>query len=182
MLGCYRIELNDNVRPVVHAPRKLPVALKDAIKCKLDEMVKDGIIARVEGPTDWVSSMTVARKANMDIRICLDPRDLNQAIKRKHFKPPTLDEITANLGGSKHFSTLDAKQGFWQLELHADSTDLCTFNTSFGRYKFLRVPFGITSASEVFYKKMYEHFDNIPGVCLFIEYSFTGVQKKKTIP
>lgn len=169
MPGQYKIEINKNIKPVVHAPRKLPLALKDSVKAKLDEMIRDGIIAKVEGPTDWVNSMTVVRKTNGDIRICLDPRDLNKAIRREHFRLPTLDEITADLGGSKYFSTLDAKHGFWQLKLHAESSDLCTFNTSFGRHKFLRLPFGITSASEVFHKKMYENFDDLPGVCLFID-------------
>lgn len=169
MPGEYKIEVNKSIRPVVHAPRKLPIALKDDIKNKLNEMVRDCIIEKVEGPTDWVNSMTVARKANGDIRICLDPRDLNQAIKREHFKLPSLDEMTVNLGDAKYFSTLDAKQGFWQLRLHKDSTHLTTFNTSFGRYKFLRLPFGITSASEVFHKRMFEHFDDLMGVCLFVD-------------
>ncbi|XP_063368815.1 uncharacterized protein LOC134657192 [Cydia amplana] len=69
--------------------------------CTIYEIQADDSTDQVEGPTDWVNSMTVARKANGDIRICLDPRDLNLAIKREHFKLPTLDEITANLGGSK---------------------------------------------------------------------------------
>lgn len=169
MPGVYKIGLDECVRPVVHAPRKLPVALKDSVKNKLDEMVKDNIIAKVSGPTDWVNSMTVVRKPNGDLRICLDPRDLNKAIKREHFNLPTLDEITVKLAGAKYFSTVDAKNGFWQQKLHDDSTDLCTFNTAFGRYKFLRLPYGITSASEVFHKKMYEHFDDIEGVCLFVD-------------
>lgn len=167
--GTYKIELNDEVQPVVHAPRKLPVALKDQVKNKLDEMQKDGIIEKVEGPTDWVNSMTVVKKPNGDLRICLDPRDLNRAIKREHFKLPTLEEITTNLSGAKYFSTLDAKQGFWHVKLHNSSTDLCTFNTIFGRYKFLRMPYGISSASEIFHKRLYGHFDDMEGVIQFID-------------
>lgn len=170
MPGEYRICTDESVRPVVHAPRKLPVALKDKIKLKLDEMEKQKIIAKVEGPTDWVNSMTVVRKPNGDLRICLDPKDLNNAIKREHYRLPTIDEITANLSGAKFFSTLDAKNGFWQLRLSPESTALCTFNTAFGRYKFLRLPYGITSASEVFHKKLFECFDDLgAGICLFVD-------------
>ncbi|XP_063370221.1 uncharacterized protein LOC134658469 [Cydia amplana] len=172
-MGClpgeYRIQLQPNVQPVVHAPRKLPLALRDAVKNKLDEMLQQQVIAKVEGPTDWVNSMTVVKKANGDLRICLDPRDLNKAIRREHFKLPTLDEITTKLSGAKYFSTLDAKHSFWQVRLHDDSTDLCTFNTVFGRYKFLRMPFGISSASEIFHKRLFEQFDDIEGVILFID-------------
>ncbi|XP_045541431.1 uncharacterized protein LOC123722914 [Papilio machaon] len=172
-LGCmpgeYKIAIDKSVRPVVHAPRKLPVAIKEKVKNKLNEMEMQKIISKVEGPSNWVSSMTVVRKPNGDLRICLDPKDLNKAIKREHFHLPTLDEITTNLAGSKFYSTLDAKNGFWQLKLNEKSADLCTFNTAFGRYKFLRLPYGISSASEVFHKKMYENFDDIEGVCLFVD-------------
>lgn len=172
-MGClpgeYRIQLTQDARPVVHAPRKLPVALRDDVKRKLDEMLQLQVIKKVEGPTDWVNSMTVVKKPNGDIRICLDPRDLNKYIKREHFKLPTLDEITSKLSGAKYFSTLDCKQSFWQTRLHKESTDLCTFNTIFGRYKFLRMPFGISSASEVFHKRLFECFDDIQGVELFVD-------------
>lgn len=172
-MGClpgeYKIQLTSDAQPVVHAPRKLPVALRDDVKRKLDEMLQLKVIEKVEGPTDWVNSMTVVKKPNGDIRICLDPRDLNKYIKREHFKLPTLDEITSKLSGSKYFSTLDCKQSFWQTRLHNDSTDLCTFNTIFGRFKFLRMPFGISSASEVFHKRLFECFDDIQGVELFVD-------------
>lgn len=170
-LGClpgrYEIKLKSNAVPVVHAPRKLPFAIKDTVKNKLNEMEQQGIIAKVEGPTDWVSSMVIAKKSNGDLRICLDPKELNEYIKREHFRLPTLDEIVSNISGSKYFSTLDASCGFWQVKLC--ETDLCTFNTPFGRYKFLRMPYGICSASEVFHKKIYENFDDLDGVCMYID-------------
>lgn len=172
-IGClpgeYKIQLNNNVKPVIHAPRRLPLALRDQIKSKLTEMVSQGIIAKVEGPTDWVNSITVVKKPNGDLRICLDPQDLNKAIKREYFKLPTFEDLTANLAGAKYFSTLDAKQGFWHVKLHEESTNLCTFSTVFGRYKFLRMPYGISSASEIFHKRLYSHFDDLKGVIQFID-------------
>lgn len=170
-LGClpgkYEIKLKNNAVPVIHAPRKLPFAIKDRVKNKLNEMEQQGIIAKVEGPTDWVSSMVIAKKADGDLRVCLDPKELNEYIKREHFRLPTLDEIVSNISGSKYFSTLDASSGFWQVALC--DTDLCTFNTPFGRYKFLRMPYGICSASEVFHRKIYQNFDDLDGVCMYID-------------
>ena len=77
---------------------------------------------------------------------------------------PTAQEITSNLSGAKYFSILDAKDGIWQVELDEDSTNLCCFNTPFGRYKFLRMPLGIASSPEVFQKQMIEVFEGIDGV------------------
>ncbi|XP_061729443.1 uncharacterized protein LOC133534338 [Cydia pomonella] len=125
-IGClpgeYKIQLKSDAVPVIHAPRKLPFAIKDAVKNKLLEMEAQGIIAKVEGPSDWVSSITVVKKSNGDLRICLDPKELNNAIKREHFRLPTIDEIVSNLSGARYFSTLDASSGFWQVRLD-ETTD-----------------------------------------------------------
>ncbi|XP_059061148.1 uncharacterized protein K02A2.6-like, partial [Achroia grisella] len=131
-------------------------------------MVSQRIIAKVDGPSDWVNSITIVKKANGDLRICLDPKELNMAIKREYFRLPTLDEIVSKLSGARYFSTLDVTSGFWNVALD-ESSKYCTFNTPFGRYKFLRMPFGICSASEVFHKKMFEYFGDIQGCEMYID-------------
>ena len=96
--------------------------------------------------------------------MCLDPRDLNKAIRREQYRIPTAEDIASRLSGKKLFSIVDEKDGFWQVNLDEESSDLCTFNTPFGRYKFLRMPFGIKSAPEVFQKKNEALFGDIDGV------------------
>ncbi len=158
------------MKPVVHPPRRLPVALIDQVQEKLDNMVKDDIIAKVDQPTDWVSSMLAVRKPTMgldgkaDIRICLDPKDLNGAIKREHFPMPTIEEVATRLNGAKIFSVFDASNGFWQVELDQASSLFTTFNTPFGRYCWKRMPFGINSAPEAWQRKMQEHVEGLHGV------------------
>ena len=53
-------------------------------------------------------------KKNGNLRICIDPRPLNKALKREHFQLPTLDDLLPELADSKVFSTLDLRDGFWQ--------------------------------------------------------------------
>jgi hypothetical protein len=84
------------------------------------------------------------------IRVCIDPRDLNRAIKREHYPMKTIEEVVAGMPEAKVFSVLDATSGYWQMKLNEESSKLCTFNTPFGRYRFTRLPFGIKSAPEVF--------------------------------
>ena len=165
-LGClpgeHAIKIDPAVTPVVHPPRKVPVTLKGKIKEELDRMEKAGVIVRQTEPTEWVSSMVTVIKPSK-IRICIDPRDLNQAIKREHYPMKTIEEVVAEIPGAKVFSTLDAKSGFWQIKLDEASSKLCTFNSPFGRYRFTRLPFGIKSAPEVFQKSMSNLFEDIEG-------------------
>ncbi len=112
-------------------------------------MVKMGYIAKVDQPTEWVSSMvTVVR--NGKIRICIDPSDLNKAIKREHYPMRTIEEVVSAILGAKVFSVLDAKSGFLQIELDEASSLLTTFNTPIGRFRWLRLPFGLKCSPEIF--------------------------------
>lgn len=110
--------------------------------------------------------MVVTEKKDVNLRICLDPKDLNSSIKRSHYPMPRLDDITSNLHGAKGFSTFDAKTGYWQIPipLTEKSSELTTFNTPFGRYKWLRLPFGWSVASEEFQRRMIHNLQGLYGV------------------
>jgi len=64
----------------------------------------------------------VVEKKDGSLRLCLDPKDLNKAIKREHYKIPTMEEIVAEFAGKKVFSTLDLKDGYWQIQLDEQSS------------------------------------------------------------
>lgn len=162
--GLHKIHTDDTVTPVVHPCRKVPFKLRDKLKEELARMERMEVIKKIDEPTEWVSSLVIVQKKTGALRICLDPRDLNKAVKREHFKLPTREEIMAQFAGAKWFSKLDASSGFWQLKLDEESSRLCTFNSPEGRYRFLRLPYGILSAPEVYHKTIHMIFEHIPGV------------------
>lgn len=112
-------------------------------------MEQNGYITKVDTPTEWVSSMVVSMR-NDKIRICLDPSDLNKVVKRAHHPMKTVEDIVSNIPNACVFSKLDAKSGFLQIKLNEKSSYLTTFNTPLGRFRWLRLPFGIKSAPEIF--------------------------------
>ena len=87
-LGClpgrYQIRLKPEVTPVVHPCRKVPFQVLDKVKTEIERMKDLGVITEVREPTEWVSSMVIVPKKNGDLRVCLDPRNLNRAIRRQH--------------------------------------------------------------------------------------------------
>lgn len=169
-LGCLpgeqKIHVDETVAPLVHACKKVPFALRERLKEELALMEKLEVIQKVDEPTDWVSSLVVVQKKNRSLRMCLD---LNRAIKREHFKMPTRDEIMSQCAGIKWFSKLDASSGFWQIKLEEASSKLCMFNTPEGRYRCLRLLYGILSAPEVFHKTIHMAYEHIPGVETMME-------------
>ena len=159
--------LDSTVPPVVHSPRRVPVALREPLKDELDTLVQQGIIAKVDRPTDWVNLCVCVTKPNGELRLCLDPKDLNKAIKRPHHYTPTLDDVLPKLNGAQIFTILDDRSGYWTINLDEESSYHTTFNTPYGRHGFMRLPFGLNCAQEIFQKKVDETFSCIPG--------FTGI-------
>ena len=95
---------------------------------------------------------------------CLDPKDLNKAILREHYPLPTIEEVATRLCGAKCFSISDVPNGFWHIPLDEDSSMRTTFNSPFGWYRWKRLPFGISSAPEVFQRKMHEIIEGLHGI------------------
>ena len=166
-IGAYDKEYHIHVRyatPVAQQPRTLPYAKQSKLKTTLETLKQRGIIADVEGPTDWVHNLVVTEKKNGNMRICLDPRPLNKAIKRELYRIPTLADVQARLAGKTLFTVVDMRDAFWHVKLSKKSARLCTFNTPWERKCFLRMPFGLCSASEFLQQRNDETFGDIPGV------------------
>ena len=107
--------------------------------------------------------MLAVQKKNGKIRICLDPKDLNKAVLRENYPMPTIEDIATRLHGAKVFTAPDAKNGFWHVKLYEESSYLTTFHTPFGRYRWCRMPFGISSDPEVFQRRMHELIEGLTG-------------------
>ena len=159
--GEHHIRLDPSVDPVQHAPRRVQVALRSKLQSTLEDMVLQEVLAPVTEPTPWISSMVVVPKRNGKLRICLDPKNLNVAVQREHYPLPTIEDIATRLHGAK---VLDVRSGFWHICLDDASSRLTTFNTPFGRFRWKRMPFGISCAPEVFQRKMHELIEGIAGV------------------
>ena len=73
------------------------------MKIELDRMESLNVIEKVTHPTDWASKIVVVEKSNGKLRLCLDPRNLNKAIKQEHFQLPTVGDIMAKILVPKYF-------------------------------------------------------------------------------
>ena len=145
-------------------PRRLPIPIKDEVKRELDEMCKNDIIEPVTCPSPWVSALLVVHKPNGKLRICIDPKYLNAALKRSVYVMPTIEDVLPQLSKAKVYSTVDATKGFNHLCLDEESAALTTFETPFGRYRWRRLCFGISPAPEIFQARMHQLLEGLKGV------------------
>ncbi|UYV68693.1 K02A2.6-like, partial [Cordylochernes scorpioides] len=167
--GEHSVILRENAHPRIQLARRIPFALKKPVEMELKSMEEQKIISKVDQPAEWAHPMVIIKKPNGKVRICMDPRELNPWIKMEYRQLPAPEGIIADITKSPIYTVLDAKSAFWQIKLDEKSSSLLTMATPYGYYRFHRLPFGICSAPEVFYKKMQSMFTGIEGVKVYMD-------------
>ena len=162
--GAYNIRVDPTVKPATHARRKVPIKSKEAIDKELDYLIEEEIIMEQVEPTPWVSSVTFPRKPNGEVRICLDPSNLNKAIIREYHKPMMVEEIAHELAGATVYTKADPLKAFLQIHLTHKASLLMMFNSHRGRLRFLQMPFGAKMSQDVFQLRMDAILEQCPGV------------------
>ena len=165
------IELKEDAVPyVVNGPRPIPIPLREKTKKLIFDMVEQGIIQEVSEPTDWVHPFTVVVKPDGSLRLCVDLRMLNKYVKRPHHpvRSPK-DAVSAIPPGARYFTTLDAKSGYFQVELDKESQALTTFITPWGRFKHLRATMGLNCAGDEFNRRTDEALAGLPNVVKVVD-------------
>ena len=112
-----------------------------------------GVIERTDA-SEWISHIVVAQKKSGQVRICVDLRKLNEAVIEDRFPLPTVDEILSEKPGATHFSKLDLKSAYPQLELEPESRDLTAFVTHEGVFSFSHSLFRVIVRAFVFPKQL----------------------------
>lgn len=164
MPGVVHLQVDKEVPPVVMPPRRVPIAIKCKLKEELGRLQSLDIITKVEGPTDWVSSLVTVVKPSGKLRVCIDPQQLNKALKREQYPLPIIEDVLPQLSKVKVFSKADCKEGFLQCELDEESSKLTTFQTPWGRYRYKRLPFGLAPSPELFQAKLDQCLEGLEGI------------------
>ncbi len=163
------LQLREDARPKQFPPRRVPLALQDQAHFELLEMQREGIIEPVTEPTEWCHPMLVTPKPNGRLRVCMDPRYLNEFLVRAVHPFPDVEQVFSSIRGAKIFSKIDLTHGFWNLRLDEYSSNLCVFSTPWGRFRYRRLPFGVSPAPEVFHRVVADVIKGLPNVIHYID-------------
>ena len=143
----------DNEQPFKERYRRIPPHQFEEVRKHLQEMEEIGAIRRSNSP--WASPVVLVRKKDGSLRFCIDLRKLNSRTIKDAYSLPRIEESLDCLNGSKIFTSLDLKSGYWQVELDDASIPLTAFTVGpLGFYECVRMPFGLTNAPATFQRLM----------------------------
>ena len=151
--GELHLYMKQDVTPSKAAPREIPLSVKNKFIAEVKDLQEQGIIEKVTEPTKWVRAPTIVNKpsAKNGIRLCMDSRPLNTALKCSEYPIYQLLIICLlKLTMPKCLPWLISSLLFWHVPLDEPSSLLTTFNIPVGRMKWNRMPFGISVAPEEF--------------------------------
>ncbi|XP_068674632.1 uncharacterized protein [Montipora foliosa] len=134
-----KIPIDAEAQPVAQPVSRVPYHLRDKLTNKLKGLVELDIIEKVSGPSSWVSPVVVVPKPTGDIRLCLDMRQANIAVKRERYPIPTIDEVVQDVNQNKFFIKLDLNSAYQHIGLAPESRDITTFGTHNGLYRYKRL-------------------------------------------
>ncbi|GBN52018.1 Transposon Ty3-I Gag-Pol polyprotein [Araneus ventricosus] len=163
MKGCYSIKLKLGAIPfAITSHRRVPIPLLKQTKAELERMVEEKVNTPVLKPTEWYAPVVIMPKNDGNVRNCGDLVEFNKNVIRELHPLPKAEYFLNLLAGAKIFTKLNANSGFWQIPLDKKSSYLTTFITPFGRFRFQRLPFGISSEPEHFQRRMSQMIEGIP--------------------
>ena len=173
----YKLRLKPDAVPAKHRPRKVPEHVQDAFHEEVEWLVKIDVWEKVTEPTEWVNSFVIVEKVidslnahspnhviKKSIHLCIDIKDLNEALEREPYYSRTIDELISMFAGAKVFTIVDMDKGYWQVVLHPESRKLTCMAFDIGRYQFKRLPMGSKVASDIFQRMLDSVYIGVPGV------------------
>lgn len=137
-------------KPIYILPWRTPISQREIIDNEIKEMLQYGIIRESNSP--WSSPIIIVKKKDGKPRFCIDYRKLNAITISDPFPIPKIETILERISqkGTKWFSTIDLKSGYWQVAMDEDSIQKTAFSTESNHYEFCRLPFGLNKPLQLF--------------------------------
>jgi hypothetical protein len=145
--------INTGDQPPVRQPlRRQPYAHEAEIERNVQQMLAAKIIEPAQSA--YNSNVLLIKKRDGSLRFCVDYRRLNSRTVKDSYPLPRIDTCLESLGGSRYFSTLDLRSGYWQSEIAEEDRDKTAFSTRSGQYRFVVLSMGLANAPSQFQRLM----------------------------
>ena len=169
------LKVEEGCQPSFHKPRQVPHALHPKVEAELTHLERDGILSTVEY-SEWATPIVPVVKRNGSVCVCGNFKvSVTPVLLTEQYPLPRIEDIFANLAGGKHFSKLDLRQAYHQMEVTKASKKFLIINTHKGLFRYNRLVFGISSSPAMWQRAIDQVLQGIPGVqCILDDMIVSG--------
>ncbi|MBM1124153.1 reverse transcriptase family protein, partial [Klebsiella pneumoniae] len=148
----FTIDVIPGTEPISVAPYRMAPGEMTELWNQIEELKQKGYIRASSSP--WGAPALLVPKKDGTMRMCIDYRKLNRVTIKNKYPLPRIDDLFDQLRGSRYFSKIDLRSGYYQLRVAKTA-----FRTRYGHFEFLVMPFGLTNAPAVFMDLMHRVFN-----------------------
>ena len=123
----------------------------DWVRNEINKLLEAQVIC---SHSSWSAPIIVVPKGNGEKCLVIDYGALNKVTWKFMWPMPKVEDIFSKLNGAKYFSTLDLHAGYHHIPLNEESIPKTAFTSPFGKYEYLKVPYGLAQAPVYFQELM----------------------------
>ena len=144
----FSIDLLPGSAPISKAPYRMSLPELIELKIQLQELLDKEYIRPSVSP--WGAPVLFVKKKDGTLRLCIDYRQLKKMTINNKYPLPRINDMFDQVGGAKIFSKLDLRSSYHQVWIKDEDINKTTFQTRYGHYKFVVIPFGLTNTPTTF--------------------------------
>ena len=163
----HKIVLEENAKQFFIPNYRLPISQRQVVEEMIETMKKDGVVRPSKSP--YNSPLLLVPKKDGKWRMVIDYRQLNKQTVPERFPMPVINDVLAQLGGAKVFTSLDLVSGYWQIPLEESSKKFTAFSTHREHLEFEVLPFGLMNAPLAFSRAMMQVLGDLKNVFVYID-------------
>ena len=164
-----KLDIDSSVAPKFCKARSLPFAYKSRVEAQLDADIKSGVLVPIRD-SRWAAPIVPVVRADGKIRVCANFKlTANRAVRLDRYPLPRVEEMLAKVGAKRVWSKIDLASAYQQIEIHEDSREVLTINTSRGLLQYSRLPYGISCAVGVFQREIERILSGIPDLVVYLD-------------
>ena len=163
-----KFQLKPGATPYHGRAYPIPKIHEETLKKEIQRLIELGVLERC-GASEWASPSFIIPKPNGTVRFLTDMRQVNKRIVRRPFPLPKINDMMQKLEGFRFASALDLNMGYYTLRLDPHSQDICTIILPWGKYKYKRLPMGMSCSPDIFQDKMSELFEDLEYARTYID-------------
>ena len=146
-----------------------PIAMKhyEWVKDEIEKLLTAKVIHT--SCSSWLAPIIVVPKGDGGKCLVIDYRALNKVTRKFTWPMPKVEDIFSKLNGATYFTTWDLHTGYHHIPLDKSSIPKTAFNLPFGKYEYVKVPFGLVQAPAYFQELMTGILKDFPFAIAYLD-------------